>query len=76
MHTTLDYIVRIKQVLALGMLKDAGFSTSHETEILGFIVKHQAKLRELSLRMVLKLAGLLKMHPIGWEKLAIVTCMR
>lgn len=76
MHTTLDYIVRIKQVLALGMLKDAGFTKVQETEILGFIEKHQAKLRELSLRMVLKLAGLLKMNPNGWQKLAVVTCMR
>lgn len=76
MHTTLDYIVRIKQVLALGMLKDAGFTKVQETEILGFIEKHQATLRELSLRMVLKLAGLLKMNPNGWQKLAVVTCMR
>lgn len=76
MHTKLDYIVRIKQVLALGMLKDAGFSKTQETEVLTFMVKYQETLRELSLRMVLKLAGLLKMNPTGWEKLAIVTCMR
>jgi len=76
MHTKLDYIVRIKQVLALGMLSAEGFSKSQENEVLTFIIKHQEKLRELSLRMVLKLAGLLKMNPTGWEKLAVVTCMR
>lgn len=76
MHTRLDYVVRIKQVLALGMLKSEGFSKSQETAILAFIVKHQDRLRELSLRMVVKLAGLMKMNPTGWEKLATVTCMR
>lgn len=76
MHTKLDYIVRIKQVLALGMLSAEGFSKSQENEVLNFVVKYQETLRELSLRMVLKLAGLLKMNPRGWEKLALVTCMR
>lgn len=76
MHTRLDYVVRIKQVLALGMLKSEGFSKSQEASILAFIMKHQDRLRELSLRMVVKLAGLMKMNPTGWEKLATVTCMR
>ena len=76
MHTKLDYVVRIKQVLALGMLKNEGFSKSQEAEILAFVVKHQDRLRELSLRMVVKLSGLMKMNPTGWQKLATVTCMR
>jgi hypothetical protein len=77
MKTTLDYIVRIKQVVKdHGMLKSQGFSLMQETVLLSFIQTNQAKLRELSLRMVLKLAGLMKMNPTGWEKLAKVTCMR
>lgn len=76
MHTKLDYVVRIKQVLALGMLKNEGFTKSQEAEILAFIMKHQDRLRELSLRMVVKLAGLMRMNATGWEKLATVTCMR
>ena len=76
MHTRLDYLVRIKQVLALGMLTSEGFSSAQESEVLSFIITYQDRLRELSLRMVLKLAGLLKMNPTGWQQLALVTCMR
>lgn len=77
MRTHLDYVVRIKQVvLESKMLKDQGFSLEQEQTILEYIVAHQTRLRELSLRMVLKLAGLMKMNPTGWEKLAQVSCMR
>lgn len=77
MHTKLDYIVRIKQVVKeCNMLRDQGFTTMDEDIIIGFIVKHQDKLRELSLRMVIKLAGLYKMNKATWEKLALVTCTK
>lgn len=77
MKTKLDYVVRIKQVvMEKGMLRNEGFSKSQESEVLEFIVKHQDKLRELSLRMVVKLAGLMRMNPTTWQKLAKVTCMR
>jgi sensor histidine kinase regulating citrate/malate metabolism len=77
MKTRLDYLVRIKQVVKdKGMLKREGFNLVQEEMILGFITENQEKLRELSLRMVIKLAGLLKMNPTEWRKLASVTCMR
>jgi len=77
MKTRLDYLVRIKQVVKdKGMLKREGFNLVQEEMILGFITQNQEKLRELSLRMVIKLAGLLKMNPTDWQKLASVTCMR
>lgn len=77
MKTKMDYVVRIKQVvLEKGMLRNEGFTKTQEAAVLAFIVKHQDKLRELSLRMVVKLAGLMRMNPSTWEKLATVTCMR
>lgn len=77
MKTKRDYVVRIKQVvLGKGMLRNEGFSVEQENAILEFIVTHQESLRELSLRMVVKLAGLMKMNPSGWEELAKVTCMK
>ncbi len=77
MKTRLDYVVRIKQVVKdHRMLSDQGFSQSQEDTILEFITKEQNNLRELSLRMVLKLAGLMKMDSAGWKKLAKITCFR
>lgn len=77
MKTKLDYIVRLKQVVKeCGMLREQGFVTRQEDELIAFMIQYQDKLRELSLRMVIKLANLMKMNPGGWEKLAKVTCMR
>lgn len=77
MKTKRDYLVRLKQVIReKGMLSKEGYSTSQQETLISFIEKEQNSLRELSLRMVLKLAGLMKMNPMGWEKLAKVTCMK
>jgi len=76
MKTKLDYLVRIKQVVRGGMLRDRGFSVSDETMIMEFIVDNVDRLRELSLRMVVKLSGLYKMNPANWQKLAKQTCFR
>lgn len=76
MKTKLDYLVRIKQVVRGGMLRDRGFSVSDETLIMEFIVDNVDRLRELSLRMVIKLSGLYKMNRNNWQKLAKQTCFR
>ena len=76
MKTKMDCIVRIKQVVRGGMLRDRGFSVSEETLILEFIVTHMEQLRELSLRMVMKLSNLYRMNKVNWQKLARQTCFR
>ena len=76
MKTKLDYLVRIKQVVRGGMLRDRGFTVSDETMIMEFIVDNVDRLRELSLRMVVKLSGLYKMDRVNWQKLAKQTCFR
>lgn len=76
MKTKLDYVVRIRQVVGAGMLRDRGLNKSDEQEILLFIEKNMDALRELSLRMVVKLATLMKMNRGSWQKLAKQTCMR
>ena len=45
-------------------------------EILEFIDTNQEKLRELSLRMVLKIADLRKSFPKNWQAMAKTTCFR
>ena len=76
MKTKMDYVVRIKQVVALGMLRDKGLSVTDEATIVDFVEKNMDNLRELSLRMVIKLATLMKMNSMNWQKLAKQTCFR
>lgn len=77
MKTKKDYVVRIKQVVfGKGMLSRDGFTDSEAREIVSFVEQNTDKLRELSLRMVVKLAGLFRMNRDSWKQLAAVTCMR
>ena len=76
MKSKRDYLVRIKQVVEKGMLKDMKMSKSDENEILAFVDKFQDTLRELSLRMVVKIATLMKAHPTKWQSLAKVFCVK
>ena len=70
-----DYIVRIKQVLRAGMLDDV-LCVDDKTEIVAFIEDNMDRMRELSLRMVKKLADLMLMDRAGWKDLAAITCMK
>ena len=76
MKTKMDYMVRIKQVVRRGMLAKRGFNSAETTMMLEFIENNMERLRELSLRMVVKISGLYKMDKINWQKLAKQTCFR
>lgn len=75
--TEREKVLRIRQVIAeCGMLNDYQFEAGAEAELLAFIDSNKKRLRELSLRMVLKLADLRKSMPDRWQAVAEVTCMR
>ena len=74
--TEREKILRIEQIVEDGMLKDYEFEQYTVDEIITFIKDNKKKLRELSLRMVLKLADLKKSMPGNWRAVAEVTCMR
>jgi hypothetical protein len=77
MDTQREKILRIKQVVnEAGMLDDHDFSAVEKDEIVQFIDDNKDKLRELSLRMVLKIADLRKSFPKTWKAMATTTCMR
>jgi len=76
MKTNLDYIVRIKQVVAAGMLRNKGLTDEESSDIISFIEENAEKLRELSLRIALKLADLYIVDPKNWQSLARQTCIR
>ena len=74
--TEREKILRIEQIVEDGMLKDYEFEAWAVTEIIDFIKDNKKKLRELSLRMVLKISDLRKSMPTNWRAVAEVTCMR
>jgi len=77
MKTVDDYVVRIKQVARdHGMLRSAGFSAAEEATLIEYVVQNKNKLRELSLRMILKLANLMRISPNNWQTLAKTTCLK
>jgi len=78
MDTTREKILRIKQIITDGMLDRYDFDNIEivKDELVGFIEENKDKLRELSLRMVLKLADLRKSFPANWQSMARTTCMR
>ena len=75
MDTTREKILRIKQIVAAGMLNDYDLTEDEVQEIVDFVVDNKDKLRELSLRMVLKIADLRKSFPSSWQSMARTTCM-
>ena len=75
--TEREKVLRIQQVVTeCGMLDDYEFGDVAKQELLFFIDDNKSRLRELSLRMVLKLADLRKSMPATWQAVAEVTCMR
>jgi hypothetical protein len=77
MDTNREKILRIKQVVNdNGMLDTYDFEDSVKAEVVDFIINNQNTLRELSLRMVLKVADLRKSFPNSWMAMAKTTCMR
>ena len=77
MDTNREKILRIKQVVTqAGMLDRFEFDQIQKDEIVDFVVSNQDRLRELSLRMVLKIADLRKSFPKSWTAMAKTTCMK
>jgi hypothetical protein len=78
MDTVREKILRIKQIATDGMLDKYDFDNPLivRDELVDFITENQSKLRELSLRTVLKLADLRKAFPTNWQAIARNTIMR
>lgn len=77
-HTRRDKFLRIKSLVEDGnIMKKYNFHNENmESEILDYVRNNVTKLRELSLRTVLKIADLAKMRPSHWRDLADVTLLR
>jgi hypothetical protein len=76
MDTEREKVLRIKQIVKDGMLDTYNFQNGETEEVVGFIDDQKKKLRELSLRTVLKIADLRKSFPGNWKEMAEVTVMK
>lgn len=71
-----DRFLRIEQIVEDGMLDEYDFGTEGVNELITFMKDNAERLREISLRMVLKIADLKKMDEENWQNLARGTCMK
>lgn len=76
MDTDREKVLRIKQIVQDGMLDAHELSDIAKIDVVDFIERNRARLRELSLRTVLKVADLRKSFPSNWEAMAEVTVMK
>ena len=74
--TERDKMLRIRQVIQDGMLNAYQLPAEVKEEIVDFVDVNKKRLRELSLRTVLKVADLAKAFPDNWEAYAENTVMR
>jgi hypothetical protein len=77
LDTMRDKILRIKQIAGDGVLFDGyDFEQCAQDEILEYMNENKMKLREMSLRMALKIADLRKSFPLKWKLMTQTTCMK
>jgi hypothetical protein len=77
LDTMRDKVLRIKQIAKDGVLfADYDFEECVQDEIVAFMEANQNRLREMSLRMALKIADLRKSFEGNWKRMAETTCMK
>jgi hypothetical protein len=79
LDTTRDKMLRIKQIMMDGMLDAYEFEEGAKQELYEYVDANKDKLRELSLRTVIKIADLKKMvgpNTDKWKRLAETTVMK
>jgi hypothetical protein len=74
--TEREKLLRIEQIVRDGMLADYEFDDAGIAEVVSFIKTNAKRMRELSLRMVLKVADLRKSMPTQWQRVAELSCMK
>jgi hypothetical protein len=75
--TEREKLLRIRQVVRdTGMLDEYNIEDWAKQEVVDFISTNAKRMRELSLRMVLKVADIRVSMPHNWKAVVEVTCMR
>ena len=77
LDTMRDKILRIKQIAQDSELfGNMDLDRIAQDEIVEFMDENQNKMREMSLRMAIKVAQLRKSFPLRWKEMAKITCMK
>jgi len=77
LDTMRDKVLRIKQIAKTGELfSDMDITDVGQDLIIDFMDENKMKLREMSLRMAIKIAQLYKSFPNNWQAMARTTCMK
>jgi len=77
LDTMRDKLLRIKQIADDGALfQDYDFAQYEQDDIIAFLQENANNMREMSLRMAIKVADLRKSFPLRWKDMARVTCMK
>ena len=72
-----EKLIHIRNVVERsGMLNDYQFDGGEAVEVMDYVQQNHRQLRELSLRMVLKIADLRKAMPANWERYVEKNCHR
>ena len=76
-HSEREKMLRIRQIVGDGMLEGYDFTPEQQEEIINYVDEHKKRLRELSLRTVIKLADLVVSFPNDkWKRVAQVSLMK
>lgn len=77
LDTMRDKIMRIKQIHQDGgLFDDLELTAEQSVEVIEFMDANKDRLREISLRMAVKIAQLRKGFELKWQHMAKATCMR
>ena len=74
--TDREKMLRIQQIVKDGMLNEYKLAEDVVQDIVDFVDINKNRLRELSLRTILKVADLAKAFPTKWEAMAENTVMK
>jgi hypothetical protein len=74
--TLREKLLRIEQIVKDGMLTAYALPDTVTEDIVVYIKEHKRRLREVSLRTVLKIADLAKAFPDTWRDMASSTVLK
>ena len=75
MKTQRDYLIQIRLKIKAGLLLNIGLDSEQQADVVDYIESNYKSLRELSLRMALKIGGL-RRRGGSWQRQVKVTCHR
>ena len=74
--TLREKLLRIQQIVKDGMLNSYALDDTTKQQVVQYIWDHKRRLREVSLRTVLKIADLAKAFPTQWQEMATSTVLK